>query len=192
MVRKGYLIALVVTVTLFSAVKYNQAIKEKQQLLKEVDLIRNKLSILENERKDLIQDLSHFVKSEREDLIQGVYQLNSKLVEAKKTIKQLQLTIALLEEEKSILDQEVGTLRNKNLSLEFKNQNLEARLNSLKELKKAIRDIKRKMSLVKRQIKKRIDGVAIGEGNQGYLVKDGKSTFEKRVKIRVIPIESKD
>ena len=177
--RKGYIIAFLLTVSLFSTLRYVQVAGEKRQLLKNIYQISDKFSSLENDRKALTQELSL---------------INSKLIAEEIKNKQLKLTMVALKEEKQKLnqelkeerekfDQEIKILRSKKLSLE-------TRWGSLKELKKAIREIKKKMYSVKRKMQKSIDIVAASGGNRGYLVRDGESTFKKTtVKIKVIPVE---
>ena len=184
---KVYLIALLLVISLFSTVNYVQylrVVKEKQQLSENVNQISNKLNVLLSEKKDLIGQISDkmpVLEDERKGLIKKMAQINSELIEAKKTIRQLQLSMAILKREKEIFSQEAKKLGDEKA-------HLEVRLHSLKELKKAIREIKKDMYLIRRQVQKRIDTVITTESNRGYLVRDGKSTFRRKT-IRVIPIE---
>lgn len=181
-----YLIAFLATVALFSTVKYIQLAEEKRQLLRDVEQIWNRISVLEVERDDLTQEL------EKKGLVEAylglaekkVSQINSKLMEAKNTIIELQLSMAELKGEKERLSAEAKELRNEKAWLE-------RRFHSVKELKKAIREIKREMHLVKRDVSRRIEALATVDGNRGYLLKDGKSTYRRKVKIRVIPVTEK-
>ena len=185
---KIYLIALLLVISLFSTVNYVQylrVVKEKQQLSKDVEQISNKLTILVNERQDLINQLSDrtpALEDEREALVKNISQFNSELIAAKETIRQLQLSIAILKEEKEAYKKEAKRIGDENV-------HLEARLHSVKELKKAIREIKKSMHLIKRQMQKKIDTIAATEGNQGYLMRSGKSTFRRKI-IRVMPFEA--
>lgn len=184
--RKGYLIALLVTITLFSTVKYIQVVGEKQRLWRSVDQIGKRLSVLERQKHVLIQqigDKSPVLEGNRESLIREISRINDKLIRAKDTIVQLQLGMTALKKERKALLKRAEGLRNEKVSLE-------ARLKSLRELKRAAREIKKEMRLVRRQMQERIDMVATMGGNRGYLTRDGKSTFKKKVKIKVIPIEA--
>ena len=167
MIRKGFVIALGIVVCLF-IVNYIQMIKDKQLLLKNLGHMSNKLYIS---------------GSERDVLNQKIAKLNSKLTEAKSQIKQLQIIMALLEEEKARLYQEAKTLG-------IERALLEKRFHSFKELRKAMRELKKEMHLVRKQMQRKIDEVATMGGNQGYLIQDGKSTFQKKIKIRVIPVKT--
>ena len=180
--RKGYLVALLVAVSLFSTINYIRVTGEKQRLLKNLYQINNKIAYFENE-----------IRKQEDDLIQKITQTDSELAESKNTIKQLKINIAMLEEEKQKLNQGLTALREQN-------ESLQQRWRSLKELKKAIREIEKEKHLAKKPTEKPTekptlkwlkDIITKAEGNQGYLVRDGKSTFKKKsFKIEVIPVDA--
>ncbi|MFC1657877.1 hypothetical protein ACFL1D_00675 [Candidatus Omnitrophota bacterium] len=182
---KGYrfLIVFLATAAIFSTAKYIQLAWEKRQLLSNVEQIWNKISFLEQERDGLNQELKEkglleVYLATAED---QVTQINSKLIEAKNTIIELQLGMAELKGEKEKISQEAAMLRSEKAWLE-------RRFHSVRELKKAIKEIKREMHFVKSDVRSRIESLATLGGNRGYLVKDGKSTYKKKVNIRVLPV----
>jgi chromosome segregation ATPase len=99
-------------------------------------------------------------------------------------------------------------MQDRALRTELENSEMRKKLSSVDELKKAIRDLKAKMRQerkkksaappVKGKLKEKEKLVApplvshplISEGNMGYFVKDGKSTFEGTVAIKVVPVEA--
>ena len=60
-------------------------------------------------------------------------------------------------------------------------------MSSLVELKKAIRELKKQARKVGIQMIQQSQSEKTFEGNQGYIVKDGKPTLPKKVKIEVTP-----
>ncbi|MGD9015640.1 MAG: hypothetical protein PVI33_06430, partial [Candidatus Omnitrophota bacterium] len=184
-----YLIAFLATVALFSTVKYIQLAEEKRKLLTDVEQIWNRISSLEGQRDDLTQELKEkgLVEAYLGLAEKEISQINAKLIEAKNTIIKLQLSMAELEEEKQKLNLEANRLSSEAKRLSNEKAWLESRFNSLQELKKAIREIKKEIYSVKKDMRKRIDTLATAGGNRGYIVKDGESTYRRKVKIRVIP-----
>jgi chromosome segregation ATPase len=184
-----YLIAFLATVALFSTIKYIQLAEEKRKLLTDVEQIWNRVSSLEDQRDSLTQDLKekglvepYLGLAEKE-----ISQINTKLIEAKNTIIELQLSMAELEGEKQRLNIEANRLSMDAKRLSNEKAWLESRFHSVKELKKAIREIKTEIHLVKKDMSKRIDTLVTLGGNRGYMLKDGESTYRRKVKIRVIP-----
>ena len=184
--RKGYMIVLLVAISLFSTLNYIRVASEKQRLSKNLSEIDNKIAYFENK-----------IKKQKDDLIEKLTQLDTELAESKNTIKQLKVNIAMLEGEKQKLNQELIMLREQN-------EGAQQRWSSLEELKKTIRKIEKQERLAKKPTEKLSytpiekptlkwfkDILARVEGNQGYLVRDGKSTFKKSgFKIEVIPVGS--
>ena len=72
------------------------------------------------------------------------------------------------------------------------NQSLKTKLSSIQELKKAIRELRKRkrtqpqslISLKPRSTDKMMDG------NRGYILKDGKSTYLGRIHVEVRPASS--
>lgn len=107
----------------------------------------------------------------------------------------LNATIAALEQDKDTYKEELTALllqrdklENRISSLEVKTFTLEQRFQSLEELKKAIKAVKsekkEKQRLVRIEMLKRLDEIALRQGNRGFMTKEGETTF-KPTKIRV-------
>ncbi|MCU0665924.1 MAG: hypothetical protein MUF05_02365 [Candidatus Omnitrophica bacterium] len=78
--------------------------------------------------------------------------------------------------------------------LQNQKQILEARLGSLSELKKAFREVKQDMRqkeiqqyLARKQKQKELDQKLLANGNRGFVIRDGKSSYNPKVYIDVKP-----
>lgn len=138
-----------------------------------------------------------------------VSRLNSEKLEAESHIFSLISEIQGLERKVDGIIEEKTKIEENLEILEGKNSRMEATLNSIPELKKEIRNLKRKrkmpeltpkfelkeLSLPKAVRKEkteslsaeRIFGAPEEDGNSGFIVKDGESTYRKRLKIEVRP-----
>lgn len=103
---------------------------------------------------------------------------------------QLQKVIAELKD----ISSKLSNSEKNNLALLEEKQKLEAKLHSLKELKEAIRQVKAEYRrekaqqyLAKKESQKEIDAQKLAQGNRGFLVRDGQSTHQPKVKIEVEP-----
>jgi hypothetical protein len=68
-------------------------------------------------------------------------------------------------------------------------------MESVAELKKAIAELKKKTRQTTKEVKREIRKKTIDkntEGNIGFLVKEGKSTYSGKVVIEVMPAETKN
>ncbi len=193
--------------TAFSLFKYISVLKEKNDLSHQLKTIKEQITVLENEKQALILE----VEKERQ-IGQQLSQENSGLKENLKTAQEkLTQFDAELTEAKSTLDKlssEFTAVKAESIALkeqeaQFKaaieeRDTLKERINSIAELKKMIKELKYKMRQEKRQIRRIIKPVekkdkkaedADIEGNQGFVVKEGQSTYQ--VRIEVNPIEEK-
>jgi predicted RNase H-like nuclease (RuvC/YqgF family) len=125
------------------------------------------------------------------------------LVQSFREIGRLNKVIAALEKdnfiskaELEVLTREKEALQNKiAILIDEKGQwergylALKKRFQSLEELKRAITFVKKeekiKRRLAKIAVLKKIDEISLQQGNRGYLVKRGQSTFQSRAKVTV-------
>jgi chromosome segregation ATPase len=173
------------------------SLKEARSFIGEVSL---KNARLEGEVSSLNKKLS---KKEKEILEQG--EQISLLIQRFKETAEVNLTL---------LDQH-NSLSSQMVRLELENAEMKKRLSSVDELKKAIKELKARRSLVQQEkrliqkkgavrealvkkapaIKKKIffgppkSSDDLTSGNEGYVVRQGKSTYEGLVEIRVIPTQ---
>jgi len=195
--KRVILIALLIGITLFSVFKFSVSIKEKYDLTKELNQIKAAMSGLQNEKQNLLQTLEKEkeLKQKMEQEIAGLTdnlrlsqekaaKLEQGLAEQQKSMEGLNSQISSLASEKEKLKLELAKINEER-------ENLKTRLNSITELKKAIVELKKQARKVGREIKQKISKEKAGEGNQGFVVKDGKTTFPAKITIEVNPAPSK-
>lgn len=190
--HKIILIVLLSGIVIFSLFKYTLVLKEKHDLQVTLDQIREQVGILENEKSNLLQELeagqrlneklreeNSAVQAELKTSQERLVQLDAELMQTQKAIEDLNAQLSSLKAENTALMEEKDNLNNQIAQIIQEKDQLQARLNSLSELRKAIRELKRRM---------RYGGTLPGqEGNQGFLLKDGKSTYAPNVRIEVKP-----
>lgn len=120
---------------------------------------------------------------ERQDLEENLKSSQEKLV--RKDIE-LENTRRALDIAKQKLDENIALLNEK--------ESLAAKFKSLTELKKAISEIKLQIKrqkeinyITRQKMQEEIDAKELAEGNRGFLVKNGKSLYEPKVRIEVKP-----
>lgn len=196
---KNILIVILVTITTFSVFKYFSSLREKYDLLNTLNQTKEQLATLEKQRQNLLQDLEKEKQFQQKlaqensglkDYLKASKKRLTKLFadfgEAEKTIEQLGAKFSVLEAENTALREQRDKLSTQFIQVIQENDSLKARLSSITELKKAIKQLRRQMREVSREIKKRSQDEVI-EGNRGFLIKDGKSTYPPKVRIEVIP-----
>lgn len=195
---KFILVAFLIGITTFSVLRYSLSLKEKYDLLRSLERVKEQVDVLQIEKQNLLQELEK-EKGLKEQLDQENLRLKDNLEASKDRLAKLfgdfektQKTIEQLDSQISLLKAENTALREEKDNLQLERDDLEARLNSLPELKKAIRELKIKMRQVKKEIEKTGPGTVI-EGNRGYLIKDGKSTYPLyKVRIEVVPLSTEE
>jgi chromosome segregation ATPase len=186
-------------VSAFSVISYIISLSEKNALVRSLEEVRQEVSNLEYERVGLVGSLQKErqlsaqlsgqnveLKENLKNSEENLSKLESELIATRRKVQELDKQLASLRETKEYL-----TLTLAQTSQE--KESLLARMNSVVELKKAIRDLKRKMRKPKPEtqapVRKAVEHQdAEVLGNQGFLVKDGKSTYPQRVRIDVQPI----
>jgi len=202
---KNILIALLVTLTLFSVFKYIYSIKEKYELLNILNQTKEQAAALENEKQNLLQELEKEKELQQKlsqensafkDSIrlseEKLAQLDADFVQAQKTIEQLNSNFSLLKAENIALIEKKNTLNTKLSQVSQEKDALQVKLSSIAELKKAIKELKRQMRKVGTVIREKIRTNKIIEGNRGFLIKDGKFTYPAKVKIEVTPASTEE
>jgi len=167
-------------------------LKEKYALIEKMNVVEERSASLEKEKQNLLQELEKEVnwqkKLESENVELKValknnkgrtMQLKDNLVKIEKTIEQLNSQVNAVEMEKAGLREQNNKLKLDLSALSKEIEGFKLRFSSISELKKAIIDLKKQAS-----------GDAQNQavdGNQGYVIKDGKSTFPAKVVIEVNP-----
>lgn len=188
---KGILIGLLVAITIFSAYNYIQALKEKRTLLSALNQSKIQVVVLENEKQNLLQTLEK-EKSLRQELGEKNSRLKDNLRASIRKVTTLNVKLAQTQNAVGQLSQELGAVKAENTALKEEKDSLEARVGSAIDLRKAFRELGKQIFKVGRQIKGKARAQAEAkeeaEGNRGFIVKDGKTTYPAKViKIEVAP-----
>lgn len=196
---KKALIIFLAGITAFCVFKYASYLKERRDLLRSLSQIKSQVAALETQNQELIQDLeqerqlrqelSQENSNLRQDLKAGQDELSrvsADLEESRQAQDALSSRIDLLKAENVALREQAEDLNNEFLRVSQEKDSLNAKLSSIAELKKAIKELKIKMRKARAQIKLPVKGSpAPGEGNRGFLVKDGNPTSSPKIRIRV-------
>ena len=191
---KIILTALLVGITIFSVFKYVAALKEKYDLLKNLNQVKGQVAALEQaieKEKELQNTLAQenlTLENELKTNTDKLTQLDLDLQNSQKTIEQLTSQIALSQAENTALREEKDKLTLELTQVSQEIDTLKARLSSIPELKKAIKEAKMQIPKVKAMIREITRKRRIIEGNRGFLIKNGMSTFPiTKIKIEVMP-----
>ena len=194
---KIILTALLVGITIFSVFKYVAALKEKYDLLKNLSQVKGQVVVLgqaiekEKELQNTLAQENLTLKDELKTNTDKLTQLDLDLQNSQKTIEQLTSQIALSKAENTALREEEDKLALELTQVSQERDTLKARLSSIPELKKAIKEAKMQIPKVKAMIREITRKRRIIEGNRGFLIKNGMSTFPiTKIKIEVMPVST--
>ena len=148
-----------------------------------VSSLKDNISALENQKQNLLQELEKEKASVQQlaakntglkNYLKGAHKRLNKSFAA---LSQEEERLAKLNAQFSIVKAENGALLEERDRITDENEAMKVKLSSVDELKKAIRELKRQ---------------AQKEGNQGFLIRDGKLTSPAKVKIEVSPAPIKN
>jgi len=186
---KNIVLILLIGITGFSMVRYISELKEKYRLKESLIQAQGQISVLVQEKQNLLQDLRK-EKELKEQLAQKNANLKGYLKASKNRIARLfqdnaktQGSLEELSAKLFILKAENKALIDRRKRIYAENEQFKLKLSSILELKKAIKELR---------ANKRRDHALETEGNRGFLIKDGQSTAVERVKIEVIPAQTKE
>jgi len=196
---KIILTALLVGITIFSVFKYVAVLKEKSDLLKNLSQVKSQVLALEQaieKERELEKTLSQEnlgLKDELSANADKLTQLDLDLQNSQKTIEQLTTQITLSQAENTSLRQEKDRLTQELTWVSQQRDILKARLSSIPELKKAIKEARMQIPKVKPMIREITRDRRVIQGNYGFLIKDGMSTFPlPKIKIEVMPASTSE
>jgi len=179
---KNLALILLISITAYSLVRYVSELKARFNLQDSLTQSQGKVAVLTQEKQNLLQELG------KEKELNG--QLADKNVKLKVYLKASKDRMARLfrgnsktQNELEEINTKFSVLKAENRALVdshkrdyIENEQLKLKLSSVVELKKAIRELRAKRF--------KAPDLEI-EGNQGFLIRDGRSTLEK-IKIEVI------
>lgn len=190
------LVAFLTGLTLFSVVKYISLQKENYYLYDNLKQIKVQIDSLGAQRQKLLQTIekqnqeSSVIRDNLKAAEDKLVNMDADFTQAQKTIAQLNSLASSLKAENASLKDQGENLKAQLSQASKEKEILRAKLNSLEELKKTIRDLKRKIRQAKIELLKRNDAPLTKEGNRGFVIKNGKSTYPTKVKIEVNPAPS--
>lgn len=188
---KIILIVLLVCITVFNGYKYFMTLKEKYVLLKDLNQARGEIAVL-TEAIDKEKELHKAVIQENLTLKEGLNnltQLEAGLRNAEKTIEQLTSQVSLAKAENIALREEKENLALELTEVSQERDTLKVRLSSIPELKRTIKEVKTQIRKARAMTRELAKKRRVIEGNRGYLIKDGKSTYPiTKIKIEVMPV----
>jgi len=179
---------LLLGVAAFSMVRYVTELKARFRLQDHLIQAQSEVTALAQEKQNLLQEI------EKEQELNK--QLSAKNVNLKLHLKASKNRMARLFQDNSRAQKELedvsakfSVLKAENRALidshkrrYIENEQFKLKLSSVVELKKAIRELR---------VKRTQAPGSAAEGNQGFLIRDGRSTLEK-IKIEVVPARTKE
>lgn len=195
---KSLFITFLIGVTAFSVFKYTASLKETYDLTSTVKKLKAEVAFLESEKQTLAQELND-EKTAKERLSAETLTLqdNLKISEEKlvslrqnytilrKELELVKIKVQDLKEENSVLAKEKADLEAQISQVVEEKEKLNTKLGSVVELKKAIKEVKEKIYSTRRKVKEESRQDVAVDGNHGFLMKNGKSTFPPRIRIEV-------
>ena len=185
---KNIAIILLLGITAFSMFKYVNELKVIFQLQDSLTQAQDRVAVLAQEKQNLLQDLRK-EKELNEQLEIKNTNLKGNLRASKSRMSRLFHDKNLIQSELEEVSAKLSILKAENRAiidsrkrLYLENEQFKLRLGSITELRKAIQELRT-------QQHKAPD--LTGEGNQGFLVKDGLPTALGNVKIEVVPAQTK-
>lgn len=186
---KNTLIILLLSITAFSMVKYLSELNTRYRLQGSLSKAQDEIAVLVQEKQGLLQELGE-EKGLKEQLLLKNAGLKDYLKASRNKIAHLfqdkTRIRASLEDTSakfSILKAENRALIGQRQRIYVENEQFKTKLSSVVELKKAIRELR---------TKKRKVLTPETEGNRGFLIKNGQLTTPEKIKIEVVPAQTKE
>jgi len=186
---KNITIALLIAITVFSMVRYVSELKERFRLQEDLIQAQSQIAVLAQEKQNLLQDLEK-EKIAKEQLEEKNASLKDYLRAGKNRLMRLFRDNAKTQNDLEDINAKFAVLKAENRALidnrkriYAENEQFKLKLSSVVELKKAIRELR---------LRQRKDHSLEIEGNRGFLIKDGQSTALEKVRIEVIPAQTKE
>ncbi|MDD5281607.1 MAG: hypothetical protein PHC37_06095 [Candidatus Omnitrophica bacterium] len=186
---KNILTILLLSITVFSMVRYLSELKARCRLQDSLTKAQDEVAVLVKEKQNLLQELG-----KEKELKERLALKNSGLLNYLKASKN---KIARLFQDKariqgnldntsakfSILKAENKVLIDQHKRIYAENEQFKAKLSSVVELKKAIRELR----AAKRKVR-----ASLTEGNHGFLIRNGQPVIQEKIKIEVVPAQTKE
>jgi len=148
--------------------------------------LRKQVAILEIQKQNLLQDVEKEKQLQQKFSLENA-ELKSNLSGVKKKLNKVLNDYSASKKSMEDLNQKLSISQAENTALREENENIKAKLSSVAALKKAMLELRKQATKVVGQMKKKVQTQRLLEGNRGFVVKDGKSTYPAKIKIEVIP-----
>ncbi len=196
------IVAVLLGITVFCVYKYVASVNENNSLAANIRQLNSEVEALEDEKIDLARDLgrekeinnalNREVALVKDNLIQSkekLARLETDFQSSRKTIDDLSSEFSLVKAENTALREQIQGMEIDIAQAKVDKEQMQAKLSSIKGLKKAIRELRQKTRAAKIKVRERI--VAKEDmilGNNGFLIKNGRSTLIGEVRIKVEPL----
>jgi len=186
---KNILFILLLSITVFSMVRYLSELKAKYRLQDSLTKAQDDIATLAQEKQNLLQELGKEKKLKEQLALKNAGlkdYLGASRNKVARLFKDKAMVQASLEDTSakfSILKAENRALIDRSKRIYMENEQFKAKLSSVVELKKAIRELRaRKRKVLTPET----------EGNRGFLIKNGQPTIPEKIKIEVVPAQTKE
>ena len=206
--RTILVICILIGVGIFAFSKAVSFFNKNQSLVKEIDLsLKPQIMELQLESTKLTEDLN-IAKESISNLERERTQIRVEMFDNRKELKETKNALAEKDKRLAKINKQIGELTELNKGLQERFGTVLAEyiklkrvISSIDGLKKEISKLKKKQKLISKKTNRNINKRKRGwfrsflnnddslEGNGGFLVRNGKSTFEPRVKITVTSVE---
>ncbi len=183
---KNIVLVFLLTIAIFSIFRYVVILREKLELAGELTQVKKEIVAIQEEKQKLIQDIEK-EKKEGKELSRKVTRLKGNLGAAQARLARLFAEYNQTEKKLEDLGARFSLLKSENEALVEENKNIKAKIGSSAGLKKAMKQLRKQAFKVTKQIMHKADEDKLIEGNNGYLIKDGKPTYPARIKVEITP-----
>ncbi len=186
---RNVIFVLLLSIAVFSMFKYWSQLRENSLLQESLTQAQGQVLTLEQEKETLVQGLKQEKASNAQLLKKTTYMKGYLKASKNRMSRFFQDDLKLqknLEETKSkfsILEAENQSLVESQKRMALENDEFKLKLSSIPELKKAIKELR---------VKNRKVPIPTVDGNRGFLVKDGQLMTREKIKIEVVPAQTKE
>ncbi len=184
---KNIALILLLGITVFSMVKYVSELKARYRLQDNLAQAQGQITVLAQEKQNLLrglkkeQELKEQLELKNSDLKGYLRASKQRITRFFQDNAKIQNNLEEAGFRLSILKAENRALINSHKQIYMENKGFKLKLSSVVELKETIKELRAKK-------RRKLDSEA---GNRGFLIRGGRSTALEKVKIEVIPAQTK-
>lgn len=186
---KNIFIILLLSITVFSMIKYLSELKARYRLQDSLTKAQGEIIVLAQEKQGLSQELGEEKELKNKLLLRNAGLKDylragrNKVAHLLQDKARIQVSLEDTSAKFSILKAENRALIDQRKRIYMENEQFKVKLSSVVELKKAIRELRTKKHEVL---------TSEAEGNRGFLIKDGQLTNPEKIRIEVVPAQTKE